>query len=175
MKFITALLLLLTTCYCASAQTSTENAPDTGSHFHLNYDLAKPDFTAVLDDDLEEISGLSLSADGQKLLAIQDEDGMVFELDKATGLVTDDYTFHKEGDYEGVEMVGESVFVVKSNGKIYEIHQAGEDRQQTIKYTTALNKEYDVEGLGYDPVRKCLLLACKELGDAEGDGKTDEK
>lgn len=116
-------------------------------------------------EDLEEISGLSLTPDDSKLVAIQDEDGEIFIINKVTGEIERDYNFHKEGDYEGVEMVGSSVFVTKSNGKIYEVHDFGGDHQQTIKYTTPLSKSYDVEGLGYDKKNERLLMSCKAVGE----------
>ena len=142
--------------------------------FRLHYNLNEPNATLEMPDELEEISGLSLTPDESRLVAVQDEEGEVFLINKRTGEVERDYNFHKDGDYEGVEMVGKSIFVVKSNGKIYEIHNVGEDHQQTIKFTTALNKEFDVEGLGYDAKNERLLLACKEVGE-EGDEPILEK
>jgi DNA-binding beta-propeller fold protein YncE len=65
--------------------------------------------------------------------------------------------FGKKGDYEGIEMVGSDIFAVKSNGTIVRIGEGGD----TSIYTTHLNEENDVEGLGYDATRNCLMLACK--------------
>lgn len=177
MKYLLYIFLFLPVfvfCQTSVSENFTSIDTEAAHPFRLHYDLGKPDAEMKMPDDLEEISGLSLTPDESKLIAVQDEDGEVFFINKRTGEVERDYNFHKEGDYEGVEMVGPSVFIVKSNGKIYELHNVGEDHQQTIKYTTALNKEFDVEGLGYDAKNKRLLLACKEVGE-EGDEPILEK
>jgi uncharacterized protein YjiK len=137
--------------------------------FRLHYNMQAPAATLELPEALKEISGLSLTPDESKLVAVQDEDGEIFIINKTTGEVERDYNFYKEGDYEGVEMVGASVFVTKSNGKIYEVHDFGGDHQQTIKFTTPLNKTYDVEGLGYDAKNERLLMCCKAVGDPSED------
>ena len=167
MKFsLTAFLLVLFTfSYAQNAAQISKPIVDDALRFKLPYRLSEPNAELEMPDELEEISGLSLTPDGNNIVAVQDEDGEVFFINKQTGEVERDYNFHKEGDYEGVEMVGNSVFVIKSNGKIYEVHNVGEDRQQTIKFTTILNKDFDVEGLGYDAKNERLLLACKEIGE----------
>lgn len=170
MKYIIAISLLFST-QLFFAQTSLTGAPISVSEnprvFRLHYNLQKPVATFVMPSELEEISGLSMTPDFNKIVAIQDEDGEVFFINKKTGEVERDYNFYKEGDYEGVEMVGRSAFVVKSNGKIYEVHDIGGEHQQTIKFTTSLNKEFDVEGLGYDAKNERLLMSCKERGDVD--------
>lgn len=138
--------------------------------FRLHYNMREPDAKLILPDALKEISGLSLSPDESKLVAVQDEIGEIFFINKQTGEIERNYKFHKEGDYEGVEMVGDTIFIVKSNGKIYEVKNIGEENQETIKYETALNKAYDVEGLSYDKETHRLLLACKAVGDGEETG-----
>lgn len=160
-------ILLFTNALIAQPLVPVNILENEAHDFRLHYNMLAPDVTFELPSELDEISGLSMSSDGSKLVAVQDEDGIVYFINKTTGEIERDYTFYKEGDYEGVEMIGSSVFVVKSNGKIYEIHKIGQGRQQTIKFTTPLNKEYDVEGLGYDPKRECLLLACKAVGPAD--------
>lgn len=134
--------------------------------FRLNYDLENPASTFKLPKALNEISGLSLTKDGNKIVAVQDEKGKVFFINKNNGEVEKDYTFHKDGDYEGIEMVDNCIYVVKSNGNIYEIENIGEANQQTTKHETHLNKSHDVEGLGYDAKRHRLLVACKAVGEA---------
>jgi len=136
--------------------------------------MQAPARTFELPEALKEISGLSLTPDESKLVAVQDEDGEIYVINKTTGEIERDYNFYKEGDYEGVEMVGNSAFVTKSNGKIYEVHDFGGDHQQTIKFTTPLNKAYDVEGLGYDAKNERLLMCCKAVGESS-DKSTNRK
>ncbi len=167
MKYSLSLVLLFLVNF-TFAQPSEPVIPaiEVSTHdFRLHYNMQAPALTIALPEELEEISGLSMTPDESKLVAIQDEDGEIYIINKVTGEIERDYNFYKEGDYEGVEMVGNSVFVVKSNGKIYEVHDFGGEHQQTIKFTTSLNKEYDVEGLAYDKKNERLLLSCKEVGE----------
>ncbi len=136
--------------------------------FSFPYDLKEPDLELKLSRDLEEISGLSLHASSELLVAVQDEDGIVFLIDKEDGDVKAEIDFWKDGDYEGVEMVGTDIYVVKSTGTVYRILDPGGENQQVEKYNYFLNDDNDVEGLAYDPARRRLLLACKAAA-GEGD------
>lgn len=158
------LLLLLSSC---SAKNDREAADPVFPPFEFEYDLKDPVETFELDNDLEEISGLSLTADGQYLIAIQDEDGTVFFVSKENGEIEREVDFWKDGDYEGVEVVGDEIFVVKSSGTLYRIGNATETHLSVDKYNHVLGNKNDVEGLAYDAANNRLLLACK--GDA-GDG-----
>lgn len=130
----------------------------------LAYDFANPDVEFILPDNLDEISGLSLTKDQSQLIANNDEDGKLFIINKSTGEVEKEIDFYKEGDYEGVEVVGESIFVVKSTGTIYEIKNFETENQEVIKHKFFLTKENDVEGLAFDSKNNRLLLSCKGIG-----------
>ena len=71
--------------------------------------------------------------------------------------------FHKDGDYEGIEIVGDKVYVIKSTGTIYEVTNPGTKEQQRKKFNSFLSKENDVEGLAYDKKNNRLLVACKGI------------
>lgn len=129
--------------------------------YELGYDLTEPDSTFKLPKRLEEISGLSISRDGAMLLAIEDENGKIYVIDKETGELQDEFAFWKPGDYEGVEVVGNDIYVLKSSGTLYRVQQAGTKDQKVEKYNGFLDDENDVEGLAYDPIKHRLLLACK--------------
>ncbi len=145
---------------CSSSKEKTQ-PPVTNPAFDFPYQLANPKATFLLNKDLKEISGLSLSADKETLLTINDEEGKVFQLDKTTGEVLKKSKFHKKGDYEGIEVVGDKVYVLKHNGTLYEITNFMEDTETVTSYATDLNANNDVEGLGYDSSTGQLLLACK--------------
>jgi len=144
----------------ASTETPTntvEAAPKSTSK--IPYDLTNPASNLKLSHELKEISGLSLSTDGNYLLTINDEKGRIFYLDKNTGKITRSYPFYKNGDYEGVEMVGDSIYVTQNNGTIYAFAEGAENASK--KYKTKLKSENDVEGLGYAAAKNALVLACK--------------
>ena len=151
-----------------------ELEPDGGTaislpKFNLPYNLKKPTETMKLDLILKEISGLSMSADFEKIYAVQDENGFLFEINKTTGKTEQTTKFFKDGDYEGVEVVGTDAFVVKSTGTIYEIKNLKTDKQKTVKYNTFLEKGNDIEGLTYDKNNNQLLLPCKGYGHFQKD------
>ena len=129
--------------------------------FHIEFNLEEPDQTFELPKELIEISGLSFDPSFEKLYAVQDENGIIFIIDKITGEVEQKIDFHKDGDYEGIEVVGEKVFVVKSTGTVYEVKNLGQEDQEMEKYNLFLSRENDVEGLCYDPSKNLLLMACK--------------
>ncbi len=129
--------------------------------FSFDYRLGDPDWAFDLPNKLDEISGLGISEDGQELVAIQDEDGILFFINPYTGEVIREAKFWKDGDYEGVEWVGSTIYVVKSTGTIYEVINPAKATQQVEKYNFFLNDDNDVEGLAYDKANNRLLLACK--------------
>lgn len=127
----------------------------------LPYQLDEPSEVFKLPGRLEEISGLSMGNNDQSLVAIQDEDGEVFFINKENGDVEKEFKFWKDGDYEGVETVGHTIYVVKSTGTIYKITETDSEEPDVVKYNTFLDGGNDVEGLAYDPEAHQLLLACK--------------
>ncbi|SDJ79211.1 Uncharacterized protein YjiK [Catalinimonas alkaloidigena] len=135
-----------------------------------HYMLRDPDRIYHLPDDLEEISGLTWWKDNQ-LVCVQDEDGKLFLFDTETGKVTAEHKFGKDGDYEGVEVVGDRVYVTKSNGTLYEISAWETDDPHVRTHKTFLDDDNNVEGLGYDPAADALLLACKSKPGVKADDK----
>ena len=134
------------------------------TRFQLPYRLSEPDDRFELPQILKEISGLGMNEKQPDLVtAIQDEDGKLFYINKSTGEVESEVTFYKNGDYEGVEVVGDAVYVVKSTGTIYEVKHLEQTPPLVRKHKFFLSKENDVEGLCYDAGGNRLLIACKGL------------
>jgi uncharacterized protein YjiK len=139
----------------------------------LDYNLDAPELVGEMPKALDEISGLTLAPGTNKeLLAVEDERGKFYRLDVATGSILAATDFWKDGDYEGIEVVGEEVWVVKNTGTLYQIRQPESPDQSVEKFNTALNDENDVEGLTYDPHNHRLLLACKRDAKDDGNPKT---
>lgn len=150
------LFILFICCFFATVSFGQEH------HNHADpYDWDNPAQSFSLDEKLVEISGLSVEPTETYLLAVQDELGELFVLDKMTGRIVQQIPFWKEGDYEGIEQVGSTVYVVKSTGTIYEVANAGTSEQTVEKYNGFLTGDNDIEGLSYWPERNQLLLACK--------------
>mgnify|MGYP000191191588 CR=1 FL=1 len=126
---------------------------------NFDYDIDNPGNKFLLENELKEISGLSFGEGYQFIYSINDEEGRIFVLDKEGGEIIEKIPFGKKGDYEGIELVENSIFVVKSSGTILELDTAKQDVKH--KYNTSLKPSNDVEGLGYNKIDSSLLLACK--------------
>ena len=137
----------------AVALAACDSSDDPG----IPYDLSQPDTVLVLDEELREISGLTWLVGG-RLVAVQDEDGELFELDPETGAVFRQRRFFNDGDYEGIEQANGVMWIVESDGDLYRYSGSGEAE----RIETGLERANEVEGLAYDASRRHLLLACKE-------------
>ena len=140
-------------------------------HPSFPYDLERPNVTFELPESLKEISGLSMTADGTQIAAVNDEEGILFLLDKMTGQIVQQITFGDDGDYEGIEIAGNDAWIIKSSGTLYQIKNYATDQRQINKFKSFLNKENDVEGLAFDPRRNSLLIGCKGKGMEGEDNK----
>ncbi len=138
------------------------------------YDFAgKKNLQHKLARELSEASGLSFTKDG-RLLCHNDEQGAVYEVDYRTGKILSRFYLGKflvyRDDLEGIATKGDTVFMTNSSGMILRF-LPGQDGEKVAFQTfkTPLSMRNDVEGLAYDPITDCLLLACK--GEASADYK----
>lgn len=136
--------------------------------YSVKYDLENPSQKIKLPNSLQEVSGLSFYKNNQ-LACINDEQGKVFIFDLDKKEISEKIPFGKTGDYEGIEVVGNEVFVLKSNGMIKGF-KIGEAFEREIDCTNPDVLEY--EGLSYDPSTDNLLLAAKERVKDKDDKKT---
>ena len=133
---------------------------DEKSESCLPYDLSKPSEVIKLPGRLKEISGITFW-NTNKLACVQDEKGVIYFYDVRKDKLKNDLSFGEDKDYEGISNVNDTLFVLCSNGDIFEVDQAGEEGQTTITYKTFLNKRNNCEGLCYDAPNRRLLIACK--------------
>jgi uncharacterized protein YjiK len=160
MKNFKILILCVTLFYACEPKKKSQNQDETATvqKVDLPYDFENPTEKYDLPDKLKEISGLSYYKENQ-LVCVNDEQGKIFIYDIKEQKIVDKIPFGKDGDYEGVEVVGDEVFVLKSNGKL-----------KGFKIGVAFEREIDCsepevieyEGLGYDSKSKYLLLVAKE-------------
>lgn len=129
------------------------------NNYKFPYQLAEPDKSWKLPKKLEEISGLSY-IEKNRLACVQDEKGNIYIFNLKSGEVENKIDFGDDGDYEGIDIVENDAWVLKSNGTLYEVKDYLKEPQVT-KYKTALSDKNDTEGLCYDPINNNLLIACK--------------
>ncbi|MDB4285737.1 SdiA-regulated domain-containing protein [bacterium] len=133
------------------------------------YNLKKPTAKYKLDTELKEISALSFVSEGQ-LAVIQDEKGKVYLFGEKEKDIIKEKKFEKKGDFEGIEIIGNTAFVLRSDGRLYKVEDYLSEDPKIEKYKTGLAPKNDTEGLGFDPVTGNLLIACKSspnLGDTD--------
>jgi len=132
----------------------------------FEYKLNVPVQTMILPDTLREISGLT-NIDSATFACVQDENGILFIFDVTKNKLIKQYAFTIDGDYEGIARVEDSIYVLRSDGILYEILDYKSPHCKTKTYNTeipALNNE----GLCYDRVQNRLLIGCKSRVRHEG-------
>ena len=140
------------------------------SDYIFPFFLQKPERQMELPKQLKEISGLSLYKNGQFLLANNDENGIIFFLNPENGEIQKEIDLRIKGDFEGIEMVDDIVYMVKSNGELFSNKILENGELDITPYKTNLKKKADVEGLAYLEIKNMLILACKGKS-----GKKSEK
>lgn len=151
-------------CFCHSPKPAAPVNKGTFSVTDsLPYNLESPSLTInLVSNELQEISGIGPADSAGVYVAIADERGEVFFIDgNGGGLVTHRILFREKGDFEGIEMVGKTIWALKSDGDLFEITDWKKSAPTVKEHKTPLKKSDDAEGLAYDHRRKSLLLACK--------------
>jgi hypothetical protein len=122
------------------------------------YDLAAPDLSIALPPRLAEVSGVT-ALSGAEVACVQDEEGVVFVYDLGQRRVVRQIPFGPRGYYEGVASAGARLFVLRSDGVLFELQDsssAPQVRARVLRLPTA-----DNEGLCFDGQRRRLLIAPK--------------
>jgi uncharacterized protein YjiK len=150
--------LLLVLLAAAQAQLQARNLLE-----RCNVEEATPR-RASLPGDLNEISGLTFGPDG-RLLAHDDESGVIFAIDTANGAIVARFELGPSvpsEDFEGIELVGERLFLTTSDGVLFETRVVGDgERIAFQRVDTGLGRWCEVEGLGAE-AGGILLFACKQ-------------
>lgn len=128
----------------------------------VKYDLAKPTSRYELDTLLNEISAIEW-IDEQTLAAVEDERGWLYLLSSKDGSIQEKFEFWQAGgDFEGLCVVGSSLWVLEAKGDLLEISNWRDASKRRVeRYDTPLRKDNDAEGLCYDAPNNRLLIACK--------------
>ena len=156
---ITSFSVLLLSCSYFSNKSEKYIYQTSPDNFYV-YELNRPDEKHVLPKELREISGLSFYTDSQ-LACVQDEKGMIYKFELSENKILDTYKFEIDGDYEGIEILENTAYVLKSDGTLIQVMDFETEEIDVQKISTKLTKKNDSEGLGYDPFTGSLLIACK--------------
>jgi len=164
-NFISHLLIctLLILSACSTSKSFQNDVDSTKNVFPYNLDSIS---IYELDKDLNEISGLCYDAKEDAILAIEDEHGVIYKLNKTDGSIIRKDTFYKDGDYEGIANTEEAFYIVKSTGTIYKTMKS-DLTSKPEKKKSFINKKYDTEGITYDSETKSLYVCHKESNEKE--------
>lgn len=124
-----------------------------------HYNLNKPDKTIYLPQELREISDITFTQD-KRIVCIQDEKGILFRLDIFKNRPLEQDSFYLEGDYEGIAMVKNDIYVLRSDGALLKVTGFSKGKIITTVYSTNITAKNN-EGLCYDQKNKRLLIASK--------------
>ncbi|MBK8503172.1 MAG: hypothetical protein IPL46_13715 [Saprospiraceae bacterium] len=145
------IVFVLTLLACAATDTDSERIS--------GYNLSKPDFTSELPDTLREISGLT-DIDNTTFACIQDEKGILFIYDISKNEILRQDSFNIDGDYEGITRVDSSMYILRSDGTLFEISNYQSSNFKLTSFATGIPANNN-EGLCYDPDNDRLLIASK--------------
>ena len=123
-----------------------------------------------LPEELREVSAIAW-AGKNRIACVQDNDGIIYFFDLGSGRISERLTFAGKGDFEGLTIVGNMYYVLRSDGTLFEVEPGG-DRPKVRTYQGPFSNHNDCESLSYDAARNRLLIGVKEndLSDPERKG-----
>ena len=126
--------------------------------------------TWLLPESLLEVSGVSW-LDEDHFACVQDELGTVFIFNVRLNKIDKEIPFGSKGDYEGIAIVGQTIYVLRADGVIFGIENYSSAGRNVKMYTTHLTKKQDSESLAYDKKNNRLLIAVKAVDPNSSDYK----
>ncbi len=109
---------------------------------------------------LKEISALS-HINGDQFATVQDEAGKIFIYNTQRSALEKEIPFAAPGDYEGLAIVDETAWVLRADGRLFEVTDFN-GKPVVKEYKTHLTAEQNAEGLCYDKDNNRLLVAIKD-------------
>ncbi len=125
----------------------------------IPYNLKKIDIKLVLPAILHEISGITI-LDSTTVACVQDENGILFLYDINRSRIRKQIPFGLNGDYEGICRVNNTLYILRSDGVIFEIENYTSEKLHVKEYKTGI-PAINNEGLCYDLENNRLLIGSK--------------
>jgi uncharacterized protein YjiK len=161
---IFSVIIIISVSACKTGQIS--------SVVLTGYNFASPDESVILPGILHEISGIT-HIDSALFACIQDEKGILFFYDLSKNDISNRMEFFIKGDYEGITRVEDTIYVLRSDGTLFEIPDYKSGSAIATPFPTEIPCKNN-EGLCYDSKNRRLLIACKE-STGKGDLSKDER
>lgn len=120
--------------------------------------------------ELKEISA-NVFVDDVRMACIQDNDGIIYIYNLQTENIDEQIPFADKGDYEGLALVRNIYYVLRSDGVLFEV-QPQKGKAPLVKtYETPLKAENETESVCFDNDNNRLLVAVKTKDLHEKDKK----
>jgi len=137
--------------------------------YAIPFDLESPTEVYELPHRLAEISDLAL-ASNSLLVAVEDENGVLYFINPGSGKVAAEVRFASRGDYEGVTVFLGDIFVLRSDGTVFRVPELDTVGSATLPKrvdsekikSNILNRRCDAEGFTVNPAGTALWIGCKE-------------
>lgn len=126
-----------------------------------SYSLSTPDKTWGLKSSLVEVSGLAW-CDGL-IYMVADEKGTIHSFDPKDGSQKSEFKMAGKGDFEGIECAEGQLYLLRSDSKIYSASLSNFSEDEVRKSDLKISKKRNLEGMGYHPKTRQLLLSSKEF------------
>jgi len=156
-SLLLAVLINLSGCFNSSEKS--HHSADIKGVNSLGYNLSEPDKTMVLPMVLKEVSGITL-IDSASVACVQDENGILFIVDMASNKITSQVPFYSNGDYEGITSAENAIYVLRSDGVLFQILHQGSAGSLKKIFSVGI-PPLDNEGLCYDKKNNRLLIVSK--------------
>jgi len=155
LKDVSKLSVPASTTTPAPALSSSRTARATAMR---GYTFARPTQVDKLPRVLDEASGLT-DVSTTEVALVQDEKGIIFIYDLRKRSVVQEVRFGPSGDYEGLTRRANTMFVLRSDGTVFEVQNwRTKPKVQVRKLALPTS---DNEGLAFDPVHRRILIAPK--------------
>lgn len=121
-----------------------------------------------LPDGLREVSGI-VALDERTLVGVQDEAGALYFVDLRGERPVRRVPFGKHGDYEGLACVGDTWWVLRSDGVLEQVVPHGKGLKVAASHRLVTGHQ-EYEGLCHDAANGMLLVLPKDkVGDAKAE------
>lgn len=135
------------------------------------YDLKQPVRYRVRES-MQEISGIEAFPDETNMIAVNDEEGKVYQIDVHTTKAYPTWKFAKHGDFEDICRTDSGWFVLKSNGSLYEVHGLFADSVSGTHHKFPKPGKREFETTYFDSLRNAIILISKNAADDKKAGVT---
>lgn len=132
-----------------------------------SYDIIKK---WELPSELDEISGMYWLEDN-KIACVQDEDGIIFIYDLKSSKIIKRYKFSGPGDYEGLTFINGSLWVIESNGELFNIKNIKGKEEEADEIQLDFEYRNNIEGIAANTNGELWLSVKEKNLDNRGDYK----